>query len=472
MSEVGTILTTPRFCVPRPRCPTLRHFFQSTVSRLFYPSLFIVTAALTAMLWARQGMVIQWLTQLGTAVAQAQSPLEQDNRPPRYNVGRRIMTAAPRAQPAAQANYAAPAARQRQTPLTKLQIETPGGPGAMEVTKPVTIPTAKVVARIGSEVVLAADVMPIVREQFEMLARNHPPEQHETLLFLLTRKAVAEAVQGKLIVAAMKEEIPKDKWGEVEKDIVKKFDIFELPGLLKHWKVKNEFELDKKLKEKGSSLKIQKLAFVDKALIGEWLRKEVKYDENVGHEEMLRYYEGHLAEYEFKAKVRFEEIRVNYGRQRAKPAAWETIQRLARQVYAGAPLAEIAKVHSDAASSLQNGLNDWTNKGSIKHQPLDQALFQLPLGVLSQIFDDGRGFVVVRVVERKEAGATSFQEAQSGIQKTIKAQREKAAREKKLAEFLEKQKSRAWTIYDEDPQNAAPPGAARSEPPRRVARRP
>lgn len=330
----------------------------------------------------------------------------------------------------------------------------------MEVTKPVPIASAKVVARVGNEVVLAADVLPTVQAQYEMLAPNHPPEQHEMLQYLLMRKAVTEVVQGKLIANAMKEVIPKDKWKDVEKDIVKKFDVYRLPELLKHCEAKNEMELDKKLKEKGSSLKREKDAFVDTALIGEWLRKEVKYDEHVSHEELLAYYEQHLLEYEYKAKVRFEELRVNYGRQRNKRAALDTIHQLARQVYAGAPLAVIAKTHSDAASAAHDGLNDWTNEGSVKCRPLDQALFRLPVGVLSQVIDDGRGYVVVRVVERKEAGTTSFHDAQSGIQKKIRAEREKSARDKTLAEFMQKQKPRAWNIFEDKP---VPVNATRPE---------
>lgn len=341
--------------------------------------------------------------------------------------------------------------------MTQLQIETPGGPDAMEVTRPVPIPSAKVVARVGNEVILAADLMPIVNEQFQQLAPNYPPEKHEGLSQVLMYRAVHEAVQGKLIVADMKDEIPKDKFAEVEKDILKKFNEYKLAGLLKHWKAANEAELDLKLKEKGTSLKAQKHAFIDTALIGEWLRKEVKYDEYVSHAELLAHYNARLPQYEYKAKVRYEEIRVNYGRQRDRRTAWSAIHQYARQVHAGAPLAQLAKTHSDAASSAKGGVNDWTNKGSIKCDALDRALFHLPIGVLSQVIDDGKGYVVVRVLERKAAGATSFQEAQAGIRKEIKDQREKEAREKKLADFMDKNKSRAWTIYDDMQLNAAKP---------------
>jgi hypothetical protein len=411
---------------------------------------------MAALLWTRHGLPMHWLTALETAVAQAQSPASSvggaqrpNNRPPTGT--QRLPPTAPAA------GSSAPASRPRQAPLTKLQIETPGGPGAMEVTRPVPIPSAKVVARVGNEVILAADLMPIVNEQFQQLAPNYPPEKHEGLSQILMYKAVHEAVQGKLIVADMKDEIPKDKFAEVEKDILKKFNEFKLAGLLKHWKATNEAELDAKLKEKGTSLKAQKIAFVDTALIGEWLRKEVKYDEYVSHEELLAYYEGHRPKYEYKAKARYEEIRVNYGGQRDQRSAWNLIHQFARQVHAGAPLAQIAKTHSDAASSAKGGVNDWTNEGSIKCDALDHALFSLPVGVLSQVIDDGKGYVVVRVLERKEAGATRFQEAQAGIKKEIREQREKEARDKKLTEFMLKNKSRAWTIYDDMQLNATKP---------------
>ncbi|HET6881121.1 MAG TPA: peptidyl-prolyl cis-trans isomerase [Pirellulales bacterium] len=429
------------------------------MSRLFYPILLTVTTALAATLWTRHGLPTLWVSAVGTAVAQAQSP--PDNRPGNP-AGPVATTPRPQRLPPTGRPNSAPATnsgrRLRPTPLTQLQIDTPGGPGALQISKPVPIPGAQVMARVGNEIIMAGDLLPKVQEQFEQFKKSVPPERHEEVVQVLMHNNVLEAVKGKMIVAEMKEnEIPKDKWGEVEKDILKKFDVYRLPDLLKHEKVKTVAELDQKLKQKGSSLKHEKEAFIDMALISEWLRKEIKYDEHVGHDEMSAYYHEHRPEYEFKAKVRYEEIRVNYGTERDKRAAWDAIHQLAKQVHAGAPLADVAKAHSDASSAPKGGLNDWTTQGSIRCQPLDRTLFQLPIGVLSQVIDDGRAYIVVRVLERTEAGITSFQDAQLGIQKKIKEQREKAAREKKIMDFMIKQKARVWTIYDDAPLQAAKP---------------
>lgn len=351
--------------------------------------------------------------------------------------------------------------RPRQAPLTQLQIDTPGGPQAMEVTKPVPIVSAQVVAKVGDELVMAADLLPTVNAIVDQQLKPHgdqiTPEQREQFFQMVMHQQVMQAVQFKLVVAAMKKDIPKDKYADVEKEILKQFDKMALPGLKEHWKAKTVGELEAKLKEKGTSLKAQKHAFIDQAFISEWMKKEVKFDEHVSHEQMLKYYDDHQEEYKFKAKARFEEIRINYGKQRTQGAAWEQINRLAGQVQNGARWADIAKAHSDAINAEKGGLNDWTNEGSRKPPELDRALFQLPIGALSKVIDDGRGFTIVRVVERADAGITSFFDAQADIKKTIRADREKQAREKRLAAFMEKEKPRAWTMYDDKPLDVKPP---------------
>ncbi|HVX13708.1 MAG TPA: peptidyl-prolyl cis-trans isomerase [Pirellulales bacterium] len=439
------------------------------MSRLFYPTLFGVTAALGFTLWTRHGLPTDWLSTLDAAVAQAQTPASGGGPPPSNGSANVTQTGPerlpPTASPAGPQPPDDPPNRPRQGPLSQLQIDTPGGPRSMEITRPVRLSGARVLARIGNEVILAAELLPQVNgamEQFDkMYGDQVTPERREQQFQVLLHHELIRALHGKLIVAAMKEEIPHDKIGEVEKDILKQFDKYQLPDVKKQFKVKTDAELDTKLREQGRSLKQMKRAFIDSMLINEWLRKEVKFDEHVSHQQMFDYYNEHIKEYEFKAKVRFEEIRVNYGRQRDKATAWQMINRLGHQVYNGAPLPEVAKAHSDAVSSAKGGLNDWTSEGSIRCAELDKALFHLPIGVLSKVIDDNRGFVIVRVLERNDAGVTSFQDAQAGIKKKIKDKREQDAKEKRLTTFMQEQTVRAWTIYDDQPLEALVPTATK-----------
>jgi parvulin-like peptidyl-prolyl isomerase len=444
-----------------------RAYFR--VSRLFYPILFSVTASLAATLWMRHGLPMQWLTALGAAVAQAQTPALQTTAPrskrtpPPWKIAptparggtQRLPPTNPlSAKPTDAGDNQATAeatTRTRQAPYTQLQIEPPGDPRAMEVTRPVPVASAKVVAQVGNEIILAADVLPEVNEKFQQEMKHCPKEQHEQLFQALMFQSVKQAVQAKIVVAAMKDGIPADKLPEMEKEVLKHFEETQLQDLKKRLKVRTDAELEAKLKEQGSSLKRQRQAFLDMVLISEWQRKEIKFDEHISHLDMIEYYDKHLDEYKFPAKVRFEEIRIGYGRRRGKREAYNTIHKLGNQVYAGARMADIAKSHSEGLNADKGGLHDWTSQGSIKCDDLDAALFSLPIGVLSEVIDDGRALIVVRVLERTEAGVTGFGAAQAGIKEKIKAQRQAEARTKKFTEFFEKELPRAWTIYDDHP---------------------
>lgn len=313
--------------------------------------------------------------------------------------------------------------------------------------RPVPVHSAKVVARVGDEVILAADVMPIVEAEFKALAQNYPPEHHEMLRNMLMIKHVKSAAETKLLVHDMKKGVDDKKWPEMEQQIMQHFEKFYLPDMRKKAKVKTDQELEAKMKAQGTTMKMQRKAFMEMVLVQEWMKKNTKTDEHVTHQQMLEYYHEHHADYEFPAKARFEQVRINYGKKRSKQEAWQIVCRLGNQIYSGASLAELAKAHSEGAHAEKGGQFDWTRKGSLSCDELDAVLFSLPVGALSNPIDDGRGFIIVRVLERTEAGATSFQDVQKAISDKIKAEREMESRSKAIAEFMDKAKSRVWTIY-------------------------
>jgi parvulin-like peptidyl-prolyl isomerase len=85
-------------------------------------------------------------------------------------------------------------------------------------------------------------------------------------------------------------------------------------------------------------------------------------------------------------------------------------------------------------------------------QTVEQVLFGLPVGRLSQIFQDSDGFRIVRVLEREPAQRTPFVEAQVEIREKIK----ELEHGKQLEEYLERLKKQipVWTVFDDDPDLA------------------
>ena len=98
----------------------------------------------------------------------------------------------------------------------------------------------------------------------------------------------------------------------------------------------------------------------------------------------------------------------------------------------------MAKVKSDGVTAKSGGQYDWTNKGSLKTQIIDDTLFAIPVGAMSQILESDSGFHIVRVLERKDAGRKPFTDVQVEIRDKLKDERLHAAQDK----YLEQLRSR------------------------------
>ena len=125
----------------------------------------------------------------------------------------------------------------------------------------------------------------------------------------------------------------------------------------------------------------------------------------------------------------------------------------------GVPLKAVAKRLSQEPNASEGGYYDWVTEGSLASKALDQAIFTLEVDKLSQIIEDEQGFHIIHVLERKEAGQISFQEAQPKIRETIEAQRKSELQTKYLSEV--RTKAKVWTIFDPPDATAQQSAAAK-----------
>src|SRR4029079_9432804 len=123
----------------------------------------------------------------------------------------------------------------------------------------------------------------------------------------------------------------------------------------------------------------------------------------------------------------------------------------------GTPLPAVARKYSHEPHAQDGGYYDWVTPGSLASKPIDKAVFSLDVDKLSAIIEDESGFHIIHVLERKDAGQISFQEAQPKIRETIAHQRKAQQHRKDLAEV--KRKTKIWTIYD-PPEETPPPMTA------------
>ena len=169
---------------------------------------------------------------------------------------------------------------------------------------------------------------------------------------------------------------------------------------------------------------------------------------------MLDFYNEHSSDYAKPARAKWEQLMVKFSEFPNRQAAWEAMAAMGNRVLRGAPLDAVAKRESQGIRASRGGQYDWTSKGSLKNEAVDQAIFTLPVSELSPIIESPEGFHIVRVIEREDEGMVPFTQAQVEIKEQIKKQRKQKATEAYIKEV--KEKAQVWTVFDDENQSEPP----------------
>jgi parvulin-like peptidyl-prolyl isomerase len=346
----------------------------------------------------------------------------------------------------------APAARVAQyqpPPQSDSATAASGDPGLNYRPPAATLPPiAQPIARIGDDTIFDVEVAGPVNQQLAQRARpGMSPREIEALRRDLTKQALASVIDQKVVVYKARREIPADVWPKVEKSVNEQFEKTHLKELMTRANAKTRQELDRILQQSGTSIERQKKSYLERSLAAQWIRKEVNYEPEVTHQEMLDHYQKHRDEYLVKGRVNWEELAVRFDKFPTKDAAYQAIAEMGNEVFTGRPFIEVARAKSQGITASQGGGRGWTNQGSLTSEALDGVLFTMRPGTLSRILEDPRGFYIVRVIERQDAAYKNFVDVQTEIRDKIR--KEKVDRGVK--DYLAKLRAHTpvWTIFDE-----------------------
>ena len=148
-------------------------------------------------------------------------------------------------------------------------------------------------------------------------------------------------------------------------------------------------ELDQALRQLGTSLEAQSREFGEAKLGMQAIYSQLTKNPQVTHQEMLDYYQGHAEEFAVTAKATFEILSVKFSSFRDRAEAWNAIAAMGDAVYlGGVPFAAVARKHSQEPRASDGGLYEKVTQGSLTSTAIDQAVFSLEVGKLSQIIAD------------------------------------------------------------------------------------
>lgn len=307
------------------------------------------------------------------------------------------------------------------------------------------ISSNQVVATVNGSPVFASEILERYGKQLEVAQQKLPPKQFQQARLQLIQRDLNPHVERKLLVLALKSTLSKKQLEMIDEQLDKVFEK-ETDRLQKELKVGSKIELAAALKKQGTSLTHLKKAFANQQLATEYLRTKSKVTKKIGRQDLLNYYQEHLDEYSHVAKSRWQQIAVTFAKHDGKQKALEHLDNAVKELRAGTEFSAVAKKYSDGPEAYRGGEWDWVQKGSLADEQLEKAIFGLPIGMISQVIVSDESYILVKVLERINAGQKPFEELQDEIKKKIEKQARIEASKKLLKEL--KEAATIETIFD------------------------
>ncbi len=319
---------------------------------------------------------------------------------------------------------------------------------------------ATVVAVVGQSFILAGDLMPRVDARVKEISAKSPQAPGEMELrymrTVIFRSLLNQTIQLKILresfLLSQVGGQAADKRHAAEKQLqaraLQMFHETELPRQFKKYGVHTVSEVDQKLREQGSSYESTKMDFIDQMLAHLYRSDVIPKDPEITMIEIRNYYEDNLDQYQVKAQARWEQLTATFEKCGSHEATLQAINEMGHEAYYGGSMQAVARAKSQEPFAARGGVHDWTTRGSLASTKLEDEIFSISLGKMSDVIYDEVGIHIVRVLERKPAGIKPISEMQDEIREKLKQQKIDAAIKKVTEEMT--RRVPVWTIFPDD----------------------
>jgi len=285
------------------------------------------------------------------------------------------------------------------------------------------------VAIVNGVPILAAEVLDRYGKQLARAKQELPAEEYRRQRNALIQQGLRLHIERRLLSEALRATLKKEQVALLENALGDAFEKY-VETLKKRLKIGTTLELEERLQEEGSSLALLRDAFDADNMAGEYLRANSKNKKKIGRPELLAYYQEHYEDYAVPEQVRWQQIEILHSKHDGKAGARAVLDKVIAALRRDADFAELARRFSDGTQAKKGGYWEWIPRGTLANEKIEKALFSLPVGTVSQVFQAADGFHLVKVSDRKQAGYTPFEDVQDDIRKTlIKQAKQKATKE-------------------------------------------
>ena len=181
---------------------------------------------------------------------------------------------------------------------------------------------------------------------------------------------------------------------------------------------------------------IRRQMFIQKFLYDTIIEKT-----SVDKAEMKAYYDGNPQSFKRPEQVQASHILIKVdpkADEAQKTAALDKIKDIKQKIENGEDFAVLAKKYSQCPSSKKGGDLGFFGRGQMV-KPFEEAAFKMEIGQVSDIVQTTFGYHLIKLMGKRAASTTSFEESQKQIEGFLKKQKARQA----IAKFVADEKGKA-----------------------------
>ncbi len=288
----------------------------------------------------------------------------------------------------------------------------------------------EIVARVNNEIITRSEYNHS-RDQLKQEIQQQEPASADQVFADKQRDVLRDLIDQQLLLQK-----GKDLGITGDTELVKKLD-----EMRKQMNLETMEDLEKAAQAQGASYEEFKQNMRNQIITQRVIGQEVGSKLAMNKDDELRFYDEHKAEMERPEAVRLSEILIA-PKPPVKPvgldgkpeppteaenaAALEAAQAkahdLLEQIHKGANFADLAKKNSDGPSAKEGGDLNYFNRGTLAKE-LDEKVFALKAGDITDVIRTKQGFVILQVTEHQKAGIPTLKEAEPRIQDALYMQK-------------------------------------------------
>ena len=298
-------------------------------------------------------------------------------------------------------------------------------PSALGVRKLV----GRVIARINNDVITNWQFEREQQKLRDQLAQQYSGAELDAQFKTQSKDLLRDLIDQDLMVQKA-----KDIDINVETDVVKRLD-----DIRKEMHLDTQADLQAQVEKQGLLWEDFEDNIRRHLLMSGVIGREVGSRLIISREDARKYYDAHKDQFIFPEGVQLADIMVAADKRTPEEAQKRAEQALA-EIKAGGRWADICEKYSDDERTVQNGGDLGVFKKGTLAEDLAAAIDKVEVGETSDVLKTQRGFIILKVVQRRKEGMASFEDVEQRIDEMLYNQKMQPS----LREYLTKLRKESY----------------------------